>query len=93
MLNPISFAAIKNTDTFYYHQAMKAPDTNKFQKVVIKEVNAHVKINHWELIPREQVQKGEQVLPYVWEFECKRDIKSNKVFTHKARLNVHRSKK
>ena len=69
MLNPIVIASSNNVDNLYYHQAMKATDANEFQKAIIKKGNSHVKRNHWELIPREQVSKKEQVFPYVWSFK------------------------
>ena len=46
----------------------------------------------YKLILREQVKRGEQVLPFVWAFKLKREINTKRVFKHKARLNV-RSRK
>ena len=71
---------------------MKEPDAREFQKAIIKEVNAHIKQKHWEIILREQVQKGEQVLPSIWAFRRKRDIKTKRVFQHKAYLNFNDGK-
>ena len=92
MLNPIAFTAINNVGTLYYHQSMKDPDANGFQKAIIKEVNVHVKRNHWNLIPREQVPTGEQILPYAWSLKWNIDIKYNQVSKHKMILNIHGSK-
>ena len=46
ILNTIAFSASNNADTLYYHQDMKSSHTNNFKKVIIKEVNYHVKIKH-----------------------------------------------
>ena len=92
MFDPVSFMTHANQDVMYYHQAMKAPDSKEFVKAVVKEVNDHIEHKHWELIPREQVPKGVKVLPSVWSMKRKRDIKTQKVYKHKARLNLHGGK-
>jgi hypothetical protein len=92
MMNPIAFLSQANQDTMYFDQAMKAPDSKEFIKAAIKEVNDHIERKHWELIPRNQVPKGIKVLPSVWSMKRKRDIKTQKVYKHKARLNVHGGK-
>ena len=89
MLTPVAFSTNNNADNLYYHQDMKSPNTRKFQKAIIKEVNNHIKRNHWGLIPRENVQKVEQDLPSVWAFKLNRDIKTKWIFKHNARLNIH----
>jgi hypothetical protein len=38
------------------------------------------------------VPKGVKVLPSVWSMKRKRDIKTQQVYKHKARLNVHGGK-
>ena len=68
---------------------MKAPNSRELQKSIIKEVKNHIEQTHWWIIPREQGTKGEQVLPYIWEFKQKRNIKTKQVIKHKARLNIH----
>jgi hypothetical protein len=89
MFNPVAFLASTNKDTMYFHQAMKEPDRDEFKKAIIKEVNDHIERKHWELIPRHAVPKGEKILPSVWSMKRKRDIKTQRVFKHKARLTVH----
>jgi hypothetical protein len=61
-------------------------------QAVIKEVNDHIENKNWELIPRDKVPKGTTILPSVWSMKCKRDIKTQQVYKHKARLNVHGGK-
>jgi hypothetical protein len=92
MQNPVAFLAHANKDTMYFHQAMKAPDRDEFIKAVVKEVNDHIENKHWELVPRESVPRGVDVLPSVWSMKRKRDIKTQRVYKHKARLNVHGGK-
>ena len=92
MTNPIAFMAHSNKDTMYFHEAMQAPDKDEFAKAVVKEVNDHIDHKHWELIPRESVPRGVKILPSVWSMKRKRDIKTQRVYKHKARLNVHGGK-
>jgi hypothetical protein len=92
MMNPVAFMASSNQDTMYFHQAMKAPDRKQFMQAVIKEVNDHIENKNWELIPRDKVPKGTTILPSVWSMKRKRDIKTQQVYKHKARLNVHGGK-
>ena len=47
MLNPILFSASKNVDNLCYHESMKNPDVREFQKAIINEFNAQIKLNHW----------------------------------------------
>jgi hypothetical protein len=90
MTDPIAFLArTSDPDTMYYHQAMKQPDRKEFAKAVIKEINDHVERKHWELIPIEEVPENTPILDSVWAMKRKRDLVSQKVLKHKARLNVH----
>ena len=92
MHNPISFVAISNNDTMYWHQAMKQPDAEEFKKAAIKEFDDHCQRKHWILIDRSQVPHGKNVLPSVWAMKRKRDILTGKIIKYKARLNVHGGK-
>jgi hypothetical protein len=92
MMNPVAFITFSNQDTMYFHQAMKAPDRKQFTQAIIKEVNNHIENKNWELIPRDKVPKSTTILPSVWSMKCKRDIKTQQVYKHKARLNVHGGK-
>ena len=76
MLNPIVFAANNNMDNLYYHQFMKEPVAREFQKDITKEVNDHIEQKNWELPPREQVPKGEQIIPSIFSFKRKGGIKT-----------------
>ena len=60
-----------------------------FIKAMTEEVEDHVDIRHWELLPIEDVPKDTKVLNSAWPMKRKRDIKTRKMHKHKARLNVH----
>jgi hypothetical protein len=89
MRDPVAFVPATYDGTMYYDQAMRAPDKHNCVEAVVKEVNDHITSNHWILIPRSQVPKGVKVWDSVWSMKRKRDIKTRKVYKHKARLNVH----
>ena len=89
MKDPIAFKASSDRDTMYFHQAMQVPDKTEFIQAIVKEINDHVEGNHWELVPASQVPKGTKVLDSVWAMKRKRDIKTRKVYKHKACLNIH----
>jgi hypothetical protein len=84
MVDPIAFLARTNADTMYFDQAMKQPDKDEFVKAIVQEVNDHIDRNHWKLIPRSEVPKGNDILPAVWSMKRKRDIKTRQVYKWKA---------
>ena len=45
--------------------------------------------NYWEVISLDDVPEGEKVFDSVWAMRRKRNILTNKVYKHKARLNIH----
>ena len=89
MTDPIAFKASTDPDTMYYHEAMAAPDRQQFITAIIKEVNAHIENNHWALVPIEDVPQGTKILDSIWAMKRKRDIKTQEIYKHKARLNIH----
>ena len=66
-------------------------DAHQFVEAItiIKEVNGHVDCGNWELIPKSAVPGGVPVLPLVWAMRRKRDLVTNEITKHKARLNLH----
>ena len=66
-----AFKASSDPDTLYYHEAMNEPDADKFRKAMVKEVQDHTKQKHWEAIQKDQVPKGEDILPAVWAMKRK----------------------
>jgi hypothetical protein len=89
MTDPIAFLAKTEEGKMYFHQAMKAPDSDEFVKAIVKEMNDHSVSKNWELVPRQEVTQGIKVLDSVWAMKRKRDILTRKLLKYKARLNVH----
>jgi hypothetical protein len=89
MKDPVAFISSTDEDTMYYDQAMRAPAKHNFIEAIVKEVNDHITSMHWILISRSKVPKWVKVLDSVWSMKRKRDIKTRKVYTHKAILNIH----
>ena len=92
MRHPIAFHAEMMGDIMYFHQAMQQPDAGEFVKAVVKEVNGHIKQNHWKLVPRSEVPDDCDVIPSVWSMRRKRDITTNEINKYKSRLNLHGGK-
>jgi Reverse transcriptase (RNA-dependent DNA polymerase) len=87
--DPIACVARSDPDTMHYHQAMKAPDKDKFVQAMCDEIQAHVDNGHWEIVERSKVPEGTKVLAAVWAMRRKRRIATREVYKWKARLNVH----
>ncbi len=92
MRSPIAFHAEMMGDIMYYHQAMKQPDASEFANACVKEVNGHIQAKRWKVIHRSKVPDGIDVLPSVWSMRRKRNLTTNEVTKHKARLNIHGGK-
>jgi hypothetical protein len=89
MRNPIAFHAEMMGDIMYLQQALKQPDAKEFVQAVIKEVNRHVDSNNSMLQKQSNVPEDVQIVPSVWSLRHKHDLTTNKVKSHKARLNLH----
>ena len=50
-----AMAASANPDILYFHEAMKAPDKEKFIKAMEEEVRTHSEGKHWIVVPRSSV--------------------------------------
>jgi hypothetical protein len=92
MRNPIAFHAEMMGDIMYYDQALQQPDAEKFANAIVKEVNGHVDNKHWTLVKQKDVPKEAQVVPSIWAMQRKRNLTTNKVIKHKARLNLYGEK-
>ncbi len=92
MRNPIAFYAEMMGDIMYLQQVLKQPDAKEFVQAVIKEVKGHVDSNNWMLQKQSNVSEDVQIVPSVWSLQCKRNLTTNKVKSHKARLNQHGKK-
>jgi hypothetical protein len=89
MQNPIAFHAEMMGNILYLQQALRQPDAKEFVQAVIKEVNGHVDCNNWTLKKRREVPEDVQIIPSVWLMQCKRDLTTNEIKSHKPRLNLH----
>ncbi len=76
-------------DILYLQQALRQPDAKEFVKAVIKEVNGYVDCNNWTLKKRSKVPEDVQIILSVWLMRRKRDLTTNEIKSHKARLNLH----
>jgi hypothetical protein len=76
----------------YFQQALNQPYAKQFVHAVVKEVNEHVKNNHWALVICNTVPDDAQIVPSVWSMRRKRDLTTNEVKSHKAQLNLHGGK-
>ena len=92
MRHPIAFHAEMMGDIMYLNQALKQHDADEFVKAVIKEIDGHVNAKRWEVVKRDDIPEGHEALPSVWAMRRKRDLSTNEVTKHKARLNIHGGK-
>jgi hypothetical protein len=61
-------------------------------QAVVKEINGHVDWDNWTLKKRSKVPDDVQIVPSVWLMQRKCDLTTNKIKSHKARLNLHGGK-
>jgi Reverse transcriptase (RNA-dependent DNA polymerase) len=87
-LDHILFKATADPDALYMHEAMRAPNADKFKEAMKKEVNEHTQKGHWKMIRMSDIPGHSKILPAVWSIKRKRRIKTHKVYKHKARLNL-----
>lgn len=92
LADPIAFAATSNPDTLYLHEAMSAPNRDKFLEAMECEVRDHEDCDHWELIPKANVPPDAVILPAVWSMKHKQWIQTNEIYKWKAPLNVYGGK-
>jgi hypothetical protein len=92
MQNPIAFYAEMMGDILYLQQVLRQHDAKEFVQGVVKEVNGHVDCKNWSLKKRSKVPEDVQIVPSVWSMQCKRDLTTKEIKSHKARLNLHGGK-
>lgn len=78
--------AVSNADTMYFHEAMKAPDSDKFKESMVSEVNQHIETGHWMPILKISLPNDSIILPAIWEMPRKRKIDTQEVCIWKNRL-------
>ena len=72
-------------DTLHYHEAMRAPDVNKFKEAMDEEIRALEALSVWSVVPR--TSAGSKVIPGTWTFKHKR-FPDGRIKKHKARFCV-----
>ena len=87
MSQPVAYANKDIGNIIYYHEAVNQPDTIEFAKAIIKEINGHVDNDDWELVHKNTVPEGVNLVPSVWSMRRKRDLVTDEVVKYKARLN------
>ncbi len=88
----LAYGATNDPDVLYYHEAMRAPDADKFEVARDKEFNDQWKNDNFEIIRKDDVPVGAKVLPCVWAMRRKRRTLTGEVYKWKARLNLDGSK-
>jgi hypothetical protein len=92
MQNPIVVHAEMMVDIMYLQQALGQHDSKEFVQAVVKEINRHMDCKNWTLKKRNKVPDDVQIVPSVWLMQCKCDLTTNKIKSHKAQLNLHSGK-
>ena len=88
----VTYKAVSDPDTLYYHQAMKEKDRERFQESMLKEVTDQFDNGNFTVIHKSEVPKGQTILPAVWQMRRKRDAKDGSIKKYKARLNIDGSR-
>lgn len=87
-----AIAAFADPDIMYLHQAKREPNWNRSREAMQQKVSAHKDSKHWELVPRDLVPEGTNILPAVWSMKRKRQISTRQIYKWKASFNVHGGK-
>ena len=88
----MAYAASKDPDVMYLHEAMKQPDKPQFLKAMTKEVEGQIANGNFALVHIDDVPEGASILPAVWAMRRKRRIDTGEIYKWKARLNIDGSK-
>ena len=88
MIDPIAFATSTNPDILYMHQAMHAPDCNKFIKTMATEIQGHEQMGNFIPAPLSCIPKGAKLIDMVWSMCCKHQIKMQEIYKWKGHLHV-----
>ena len=85
MDHPLAFAATTNPDILYAHEAMKAPDWQKFINAMEAEVSQHETRGTFVLVKKEDFLPGRKLIDMVWSMRRKRRINTEEIYKWKAR--------
>ena len=84
----MAYGATNDPDTLYYHEAMAAPDRDKFLESMAVELNGQLQHGIVEPTLRTNVPPTVTVLPSVWAMRRKRRQTTGEVYKWKSRLNI-----
>ena len=84
--------AVADTDTMYYHQAMRKPEKADFKKAVESELSLLSSNDIYTVKKLRELPSATQYFPMVWQMRQKGYQATVKTRKHKARLNVNRSR-
>jgi hypothetical protein len=88
----IAYAARKDPDVMYLHEAMRQPDKAQFVQAMQKEMEGQLANGNFALVHIDDVPQGASILPAVWAMRRKRRIDTGEIYKWKARLNIDGSK-
>ena len=63
----MAYAASADSDTLYYHQGMKEPDSDKFKEAMEKEIKDQWDNGNFSPKRRSEVPLGVEIIPGVWQ--------------------------
>jgi hypothetical protein len=69
-----AYAASKDPDTMYLHEAMKQPDKAEFLVAMDKEMQGQMDNGNFKVVHQSEVPQGASILPAVWAMRRKRRI-------------------
>ena len=90
--SPITFAALGDPDTMYFHQILNQPDKPQFLKAMSIEINDHNRKKHRINVLRSDLPPDAHILPCVWAMRRKRDLITGEITKWKARLPIIKCK-
>ena len=71
---PLAFAATTNPDILYAHEAMKAPDRQKFIDAIKAELSQHEARGNFVPVKKEDIPPGNKLIDMVWSMRRKQRI-------------------
>jgi hypothetical protein len=88
----LAYKATSYPDTLCLHEARKEPDWDEFKVAMDKEHSDQMANGNYEIILRTELPEGATLLPTVWQFKRKRDLRTSAIKKHKARTHLDGSK-
>ena len=90
--HPLAFTATTNPDILYAHEAMKAPDEQKFIDAMEMEteLSQHETRGNFVPVKKEDIPPGNKLIDMMcWSMRRKRKINTQEIYKWKVQLNVH----